>query len=273
MPIIIRRHRPPPVQQRRTPTPTNPRILIFKCANGLGNRLNNLMNMFCLHTHYPQAAIYVIWTPDHHCGCALSDLFDLSGFHWINQSPPPVHRDAFYATSSSFGATPWDSLDYWRSRPIIVSHSSLPFRFVTPQFMIDTFSSLPLTATVQQKIVDLCSTRGIGRPLIHYRQGDLLRLLCDSSDSYVEFTRRIADRLASVSPSWQLRSYNQLIPDRPREAVIIALAEMLYFARHCDLRGYCSYSTFSSWVYLLSPKFRSDRPFMTTAVVDLILLD
>ena len=262
MPVIIR-HR----QSTPTPTPTtpNPRMLIFKCSNGLGNRLNNLMNMFYLHAQYPSATIYLIWNVNNHCGAPITDLFDLSGFHWINQGRPPPYRDAFYATTSSIAPSPWDAIEHWRSRPVIESHAYIPFRFVTPQFMIDTFHSLQLTPAIQNQIRHLCSTRGINRPIVHYRQGDLLRLLDSSGGD-------IAARLAAIPSEWQIHTYTQDVPDRPCDAVLNAMAELLYFARHCDLRGYSPYSTFSSWIFLLSPRFTADKPIMKTAIVDVIFL-
>jgi hypothetical protein len=253
--------------------PPNPRILVFKCVMGLGNRLNNLINMFVLHEQYPHATIYLYWPVNNHCGASVADLFDLSGYNWIHHTTtPPRTPGEFWATTTSTTTSPWDTLTHWTSRSAIVSHAVWPYRFVSHPEMARILLSLPLQSTVTAKLQEKRTRFGDGRPIIHYRKGDLLNILRATDAAPVELERRIAARLSTIPADWRVETYTQAVPDRPCDAVIDALADLLYFSRHCDLRGYCPYSTFSSWLFVLSPRYRPNLPCFTTGVVDLILL-
>ena len=240
---------------------------------GLGNRLNNLANMFVLHERYPHAAIYLYWPVNNHCGAEVTDLFDLSGYRWIQHTAtPPRTPGEFWATTTSISPSPWDTLSHWTCRHAIVSHAVWPFRFVSHPEMARIFLSLPLKQSITAALNTKCARFGEGRPIVHYRKGDLLNILRTTDAVSADIEARISARLATLPASWHVETYAQAIPDRPCNAVIDALVDLLYFSRHCDLRGYCPYSTFSSWLFILSPHYRPDLPCFTTGVVDLILL-
>lgn len=239
---------------------------------GLGNRLNNLMNMFFLHEQFPHTQIYLVWPINNHCGAPLTDLVDLSAHTWIHHTlVPPRTSGEFWATTSSIAPTPWDTLAHWTARPAIVSHAVWPYRFVPHAFLARTLLSLPLADPVTTALQGKRTRFGEGRPIVHYRKGDLLRILIDTAAAPPDTEARISAKLATLPSEWRLDAYTQAVPDRPRDAIIDALADLLYFSRHCDLRGYCPYSTFSSWIFVLSPRYRPDLPCFTTAVVDLVL--
>lgn len=252
----------------------NPRTIVFKCVMGLGNRLNNLINMFVLHEHYPNAQIYLLWPINNHCGASVTDLFDLSGFSWIKiTDSPPVTPGEFFATTTSTTSSPWDTVSHWTIRPAIVSHAVWPFKFISHSTMTRIFLSLPLKSEPQKAIQSLISLGGEQRSIIHFRKGDLLKILINTEATTSDIETRINSKLEGVPKDWLIQSYAQDVPKRPKDATIQALAELIYYSKHCDLRGYCPYSTFSSWLFILSPNYTPTLPCFTTGVVDLILIE
>jgi hypothetical protein len=248
-------------------------IYVFKCIAGLGNRLCNLMNMFYLHSVYPDAKIYIVWLINNHCGAALSDLIDLSEHKWILPESeyrlsvyPRLHRAELYSISSLHFRTRWDKISTWTKHPIIVSVSHHLYEFVPLTFCLTMFATFKFSRAVNENVLEKISKYGTGCPIIHFRQGDLLKLLgSESSDFLSEKYRTILSQYPNALTS----TYNQMIPDRPASQVVDSLGDLLFFAKHCNVVAYCPYSWFSSWVFLLSPKFRIGLPIFDGDLADI----
>lgn len=243
-------------------------IFVFKCTSGLGNRLCNLMNMFYLHSVYPQATYYVVWLINPHCSAPLADLINLSEYSWIRYDYRTRPAE-FYAQTSIQLRTRWDVIGEWTRHPIIVSVTHHMYAFVPLPFCIDLFTRLRYTPAVHAGIEDLKRRYGVDRKVIHFRSGDLLHLLEGDAASL----RRISEKVKRTEESQDLLrfEYNQMIVNRSRNAVIESFSELLFLAKHCVVVAYCPYSWFSSWAYLLNRQYRVSKPVFDSRVVDLVL--
>lgn len=234
-------------------------IYVFRCITGLGNRLCNLMNMFYLHSVYPEAKVYIVWLINNHCGATLSDLIDLSEHKWI--LPESEYKGArhveLYSISSLHFRTRWDKISEWTKHPIIVSVSHHLYEFVPLSFCLTMFATFKFSRAVNENVSEKICKYGTGRPVIHFRQGDLLKLLGGESSTAIVEKYRI---ILSEYPNALTSQYNQMIPDRPACQVVDSLGDLLFFAKHCNVVAYCPYSWFSSWVFLLSSKFSIGSP-------------
>lgn len=239
-------------------------IFVFRCITGLGNRLCNLMNMFYLHSVYPDAKVYIVWLINNHCGAKLSDLIDLSEHKWILPeseyygSVYPRYRHAeLYSISSLHFRTRWDKIGEWTKHPVIVSVSHHLYEFVPLTFCLTMFATFKFSRAVSENLLSKISKYGVGHPIIHFRQGDLLKLL--GGEAATEIVEKYKTILSQY-PDALTSTYNQMIPDRPACSVVDSLGDLLFFAKHCNVVAYCPYSWFSSWVFLLSSKFRMGLP-------------
>lgn len=244
---------------------------VFRCLNGFGNKLCNLMNMFYIHDQIPQATILLDWVMNEHCQLDIADIIDLTPYPWIRRAdgrrPPPgelARRTAAglytsYAVpgelwaSTSVEPTRWDSLEEWKRHRSLVSISFHLYRFVPMDFCRQTFAAFKFHPAILARM----AARGPGRPLVHVRSGDLQRLIENSVDPTVG--ERLRTTIAGLDPlvvSQYTADTLQRGPDQIREAV----ADLLWMSRVCTIRGYCPYSHFSSWVFVLSAQWNPQKP-------------
>jgi hypothetical protein len=228
------------------------------------------MNMFYIHSVAPSATYYLHWVVDHHCGADIHELLDLSECTWIR--PVTGLRRCpgeLWASTSISNRTRWDNLDKWTCHSRIVSISFHLYAFVPLTFCRDTFLQLKRREPVLRAIQEKQAGPWAGRPFISVRKGDLLHVLQTmESDPMIE--QRITDALATSPYSAYI--YDQKIVNRGRDQVIDAMADLIFLSQYADIRGYCPYSWFSSWIYLLSPKFSSANPVFDFRVHDVVFV-
>jgi len=247
-------------------------LFIFKFINGLGNRLCNLMNMFYVHSIYPQATYYIIWLENHHCGAKLSDLLDLSEYTWIRYDYESIrHRykaNELYAHTSIKERTRWDNLEEWKKHPAIVSITHHLYAFVPIAFCQSIFPRLTYTSRVTAGIQTNIEKYGINRNLCHFRKGDLLRLL----DAESECFNRLVEKVKHIQDTQDVFTieYNKVDVDRPSDAVIESFSDLLFFANHCSVVAYSPYSWFSSWIYILNKNYVPDNPVFNFMILDIV---
>ena len=236
---------------------------VFKCLSGLGNRLCNIMNMWYVHKAYPNLPIYLIWPKNEHCNIDFSDLFDIQEHTWIQhpqmyfQQLFPRHRhEELWAGTSRTDRSRWDRLEEWAKHKAIVSVSFHLYEFVPYEFCIDTFHSLQPTMKIQDIVQQKIQTYGLQRNLIHIRTGDLAKCL-ELDTTQVAQT---LDKLRAQYENVLEIEYNKETLERSASQMEDALADLLFFSKHCNLVAYCPYSWFSSWICLLSPEFQSSYP-------------
>jgi len=231
------------------------------------------MNMFYLHSVYPDAAIYIVWLINNHCGAKLSDLIDLSEHKWIlpesdyYASVYPRYRHVeLYSISSLHFRSCWYKICKFVKYLIILSVSHHLYEFVPLAFCLTVFATFKFSRAVNDNLVAKISKYGSGRPIIHFRQGDLLKLL--GMEVSVEIVEKYKTILAKY-PDALTCTYNQMVPDRPACQVVDSLGDLLFFSKHCNVVAYCPYSWFSSWIFLLSSKFRMGLPIFDADFVDI----
>lgn len=228
------------------------------------------MNMFYLHSVFPSATYYLQWVVDHHCGADIHELLDLSEFTWIRPMTELRPRSGdLLASTSIANRTRWDNLGEWDRHRRIVSVSFHLFTFVPLSFCRDTFLKLKQKEPVLRSIQEKQAGAWAGRPFISVRKGDLLQMLqLMESDPTIE--QRITDKLATSSfPAY---IYDQQVVNRGRDHVIDSMADLIFFSQHADIRGYCPYSWFSSWIYILSSGFSSANPVFDFRVHDVLFV-
>ena len=240
---------------------------VFKCNMGLGNKLCNLMNMFYIHSIFPY---YLHWVVDHHCGADIHEILDLSEFTWIRPMSELRPRSGdLWASTSISNRTRWDHLAEWSKHRRIVSISFHLFAFVPLTFCRDTFLHLKRREPVLLSIQAKQAGPWAGRAFISVRKGDLLQLL-QTMESDPAIEQRMTEALAkSPYPAY---IYDQMVVNRGRDQVIDAMADLIFLSQHADIRGYCPYSWFSSWIYLLSPRFSSANPVFDVRVHDIVFV-
>lgn len=250
---------------------------VFKFVGGLGNRLSNLMNMFYVHKMYPHVNIYVIWLENNHCNIKLNELFDFSNNDWMLE-PTEYHTTLFpqyrhmelYASTSIHSRTRWDNIDEWALHPALVSVSFHLYSFVSYDFCIETFKSFKFSKKVMENVQLKLERHGLHNNVIHYRKGDLLKLLQEN-----EQNQNATDLDANVQelclkhPDWLRVEYNQMIVNRPSDQVIDSLGDLLYFSKYCTIVAYSPYSWFSSWMYMLSKDFNNVNPIFDPRMLDI----
>lgn len=226
---------------------------VFRCINGFGNKLCNLMNMFYVHEQMPQAEILLDWVINEHCRLDIADIIDISPYPWIKRAagrrPPPGELWA----STSVEPTRWDSLEEWKRHRSLVSISFHLYRFVPLVFCRSTFAAFRF----HPQILERMTARGPGRPVVHVRGGDLQRLL-EADDPAIG--DRLRTTLASLDPSLSVTTYSAEALERGPDQIREAVADLLWLSRVATLRGYCPYSHFSSWAFLLSSQWDPTRP-------------
>lgn len=238
---------------------------VGRCISGLGNRLNNLMNLFYLHNAFPEAEILLDWPLNNHCALDIAEIIHLEDFPWIRRgSGGPV-----WASTDSYGSTKWDILTSWAGHKRIVSVAFHLYRFVPLRFCIEWFRRFRFKPAILEAVERRCREFGIDRPVAHARLGDMVTLL-EREDPSIR--SRLTAEIEALDPSILRWTYETPGRDRGPAQIREAVADLLFLTRHCHIHAYCPYSTFSSWVFLLSREFKEGEPIFDTRARRLHLL-
>jgi hypothetical protein len=137
---------------------------------------------------------------------------------------------------------------------------------------VETYNAFGLTVGVAAAVQHNISRYGINRELVHFRTGDLLKILDDHKDSH---KARLTERFIALKaqfPEAAVVEYTQMIVDRPAVAIIEAFAELIFYTRHCTIIAYTPYSWFSSLVIFLNRGYRDGLPVFDSDLLDIILV-
>lgn len=225
-------------------------VIIFRFIAGFGNRLCNLINMIYLHNLFPKAKIYVEWKINNHCKCPLNNIIDLDKFSYINFNYK-YQGGEIYASSSNVNRTKWDNIKIWEENNIIVSVAFYMYSFISYELSREYFNTIPFKEEIFNIVNSKINSYGINRNIIHFRDGDLLKLLEDNNNSIKEKIMKSINEYHDA----ELYHYNKNIVDRNNNDVIDAIADLIYLSKYNKIVGYSPYSHFSSWIYLLSNSF------------------
>ena len=101
----------------------------------------------------------------------------------------------------------------------------------------------------------------------------LIKCICSSKYKNKEEVKNLdLDTLTKLDSSIVKIEYSADIVNRPAQDVIRALGELYYYSGHCKVKGYCPYSWFSSWVFLLSKQYSKEYPIFNADILELILV-
>lgn len=255
--------------------------IVFKFIQGFGNRLCNLINMFYIHEKFPDTLIYITWIRNNHCNIDINDIFDMTQYKWIRNSSeyynnifPTYRNEELWATTSVNSRSRWDNIDEWTKHTYIVSVSFHFFLFVTNEYCINVFNKLALRETINTLINNRVLQFGINKKYIHFRNGDLVKLLSQTESSEkVDF---LIEKAKTLQKDYKIFEYKQDIVERNHNDLLEAVADLVFLSKHNIIIGYCPYSHFSSWIFLLSSSFIDNKesyPIFNYKVIDIVLLD
>ena len=257
--------------------------ILFKFILGCGNRLCNLMNMFYIHEKYPNALIYINWVKNKHCDISIHDVFDLSQYKYI-RTADEYHNNVFskyrsselWATTSVNERTRWDNIDEWKKHFCIVSVSYNLYSFVTNEYCIKKFNSLIFKENINTLVANKILKYGNGQKYIHFRNGDMINLLSKTESS--EKVDILLEKVKNLNNNnkFVIFEYNQCIIDRKYNDMLESISDLIFLSKYTTIIGYCPYSHFSSWVFLLSSNFINNKelyPIFNYKVIDIILLE
>jgi hypothetical protein len=248
--------------------------IVFKFNSGFGNRLCNLMNLFYIHQHFPNASIYINWVVNHHCNIQLNDILDLKKCSFI--LPYDKYKNIgsqSWASSSNTHDTKWDNLEEWRKHTNIVSVSFHLYSFVPPEYCRRVFDMLTFTDQIHNCVSSKINTYGCGKNIIHFRGGDLITLLSENeSKSKVQ---SVMDKIEKLKrePNKIVHEYNQFTVNRQYNDMIESISDLIYLSKHNIVVGYCPYSHFSSWIFVLSSTFINNPnlyPIFNYKIIDIV---
>lgn len=258
----------------------NDHHLVFRCIQGFGNRLCNIMNMFYIHDKYPHSKIYLDWRKNNHCDIGIEDIIDITQYIWILSSDeyyanifPKYRNIELWASTSVNERTKWDKIEEWNNHKYIVSVSFNIFEFIPKKYCINTFNSFIFRDTIHEIVNNKIDKYGIEKNVIHFRNGDLTKIL--RSNGYEIEIDQMMQKIDSIENKNEIIEYNKLEVDRKYNDVLESLADLLFISKHCNLIGYSPYSYFSSWIFLLSKKYDDDTnnyPIFNSRIVDIIML-
>jgi hypothetical protein len=208
--------------------------------------------MFYLHKTYPDAEIYLVWPINNHCGAKIDELIDMSDHTWVRSDGdcmakiyPRIRTAIVYACSSKRERTRWDTIEEWKKHEVIISVNISLYLFVSHAFCVETYNGLKLKPSVTSIIEERLDRYGDMRELVHFRAGDMLRILDDSLGSHrVRLTEKF-ETIKLEFPSAIIVEYTQMAADRPSSAAIEAFAELTFYAKHCRVIAYTPNSWFS----------------------------
>jgi len=257
----------------------NDQHLLFRCIHGFGNRLCNIINMFYIHDKYPQSFIYLDWRKNNHCNIGIEDIIDITQYTWILSSDE-YYTNIFskyrsielWASTSVNERTRWDKIEEWNIHKCIVSVSFNIFEFVPKTFCINTFNSFIFKETIYKIVNDKINNYGIEKNVIHFRNGDLIKLLV--TNGYENEVDKMIQKIDGVKNKNEIMEYNKLDVDRKYNDVLESVADLIFISKYCNLMGYSPYSHFSSWIFLLSKKYVNDTtkyPIFNSRIIDVII--
>lgn len=256
--------------------------ILFKFIHGFGNRLCNLMNMFYIHEKYPETLIFINWVINNHCGIHINDIIDLKEHSFIlsyddyekNKSAKDNTLEIWASTSAN-EITKWDNIEEWKKHKYIVSVSFHLYSFVTTEYCRNIFNSC---LVFKEDITNIVKTKtvkyGVNKKIIHFRNGDLLHLL--SINESLDNVNSIIEKVELLNKDYFLFEYNQFKVDRNYNDVLESIADLIYLSKYNNVIGYCPYSHFSSWIFVLSSNFIDNNqkyPIFNYKIIDIIVLE
>jgi len=257
--------------------------LVFRCIQGFGNRLCNLMNMFYIHEKYPKSKIYLDWRKNNHCNIGIEDIIDITQYKWILSSDdyyniffPKYRNIEMWASTSVNERTKWDKIEEWNihNHKCIVSVSFNIYEFVPKNYCINTFNSFIFKESIHTLVNDKINKYGLEKNVIHFRNGDLIKIL--GTNGYENDIDKMMQKIDAIKNKNEIIEYNKLDVDRKYNDVLESVADLIFISKYCNLTGYSTYSHFSSWIFLLSKKYVDDTnkyPIFNSRILDIILLD
>lgn len=173
--------------------------ILFCCAGGLGNRMNNLINLYFLQLRYKNNAnYYVQWIEDNHCSIGVDEIFDVKSsfdyevkiFKTKNEGDTIKHaRGVRWASTSTLESTQWDDINNWGKYNHVTSISHILFRFCT----IDNVRFfLQKKLTWMKSIIEMVDTYMMKYNItydtisMHFRFGDLFEVLSNHHNLSLE---------------------------------------------------------------------------------------
>jgi len=250
---------------------------VFNFTSGFGNRLCNLINLFYIHEMFPDATIYMNWRQNNHCNISIHDIFNLSEYTYIRSSDEYYNNESnprsleLWATTSTNERTRWDNIEEWGKHDCIVSVSIHLYSFVTPEYCIKTFNRFILKEAITTLVAQKQLQYGCGKRCIHFRNGDFLNYL-QSSDK----TIHLLEKIKTLKDTYAIVEYDQMDVDRQYNDMLDSISDLIFLSKYTTIVGYCPYSHFSSWIFLLSSSFVNNNvthPIFNYNVVDIILLE
>ena len=173
--------------------------VIISCNCGLGNRINNLVNLYFLQKVYKSSVKYfVCWKTNNHCRIGLEDLIDTRNtFEYPVTIIVDTKTQSFtgntvmWASTDKWGSR-WDNINYWAKYEIVMSVSFRFFRFcdventrIFLQKKIKWNSNINDVVDKNLKLYDINQNmHGL-----HYRLGDLYNL---TNDFYADSEKSIS---------------------------------------------------------------------------------
>ena len=256
--------------------------IVFIFNSGFGNRLCNLMNMFYIHEKYPNSLIYMKWNINHHCNISIENIIDLNNHSFIlsydkyyNKSQTNISSQ-IWATSSTNDRTKWDNINEWGNHKNIVSVSFYLYSFVTYEYCKNIFNNvIKFKETINNSVLDKINKYGCGNNIIHFRGGDLIKILSENeSEEKVNILINKIEKIKNNKNNIILYEYNEFIVNRNHNDVLESISDLIYLSKHNTIVGYCPYSHFSSWIFLLSSNFIDDKnkyPIFNYKFIDILL--
>jgi hypothetical protein len=154
-----------------------------------------------------------------------------------------------------------------------VSVSFHLFLFVTNEYCINVFNNLALRETINTIINNKVLQFGINNKYIHFRNGDLVKLLSETESSEkVDF---LIEKAKTLQKDYNIFEYKQDIVERNHNDLLEAVADLVFLSKYNIILGYCPYSHFSSWIFLLSSSFIDNKekyPIFNYKVIDIVLI-
>jgi len=232
------------------------KIIIFKFIAGFGNRLCNLMNLFYLHTQFPDAELYIDWIENNHCGAGINEILSLEQLSFLKFNYQYVGGEV-YASTSNISRTKWDDLQEWNHVDRIVSVAFYMYEFVSYDVARSIFTTLPFKGDIISLVDDKKTSCGVDRNIIHFRDGDLLKLLEENEGKCGINKTEIMNNIHSKI-GLELFHCTDFVVNRSNNDVLNSIADLIYLSKFNKVKGYSPYSHFSSWIYLLSEDFIDD---------------
>lgn len=221
---------------------------------------------------------------NNHCDILIDDIFDLKEHTFILSFDKNYNKNSsnissqVWASSSLNDKTKWDNLDEWKKHKNIVSVSFNLYSFVSIEYCRNIFNNVikfkeTINNSVSAKIIKYCC----GNKIIYFRGGDLIKLLYDNeSVDKVNCIEEKIKKIKNIKNDVILHEYNQYNVNRKYDYMLDSISDLIYLSKYNTIVGYCPYSHFSSWIFLLSSNFIDDQnayPIFNYKFIDIILIE